>query len=172
MHRVEHIRSLLLRSSISLKPSCTHSSVKKKRGFSRHERGFTLIEVMVVIVIVGILASIALPAYQNYILRSRAQTAGSDLVALALAIDNSYQRNLTYPVSGGSVAAGGYVTAAGLSWSPSQTGFFNYTVDVGSGTYTLTAAGSGASTGCTLTLNNGNVRTVSGGKPCGGLSSW
>lgn len=136
----------------------------------KKSRGFTLIEVMIVVIIIAILASIAFPAYQNYILRTRAQTAGSDLVALGLAIENSYQRNLTYTEGNGSAIA--YAGEHDLSWSPSQADFYTVTVAITASTYTLTAAGTGTSAGCTLTLTHANARTINGHANCGGLTTW
>ena len=56
---------------------------------SPHQRGHTLIELMIVVAIVAILAAVALPSYSNYIHRSQARTAAADLAALGLALEQS-----------------------------------------------------------------------------------
>lgn len=142
---------------------------------ARRSRGFTLIEVMVVVAIVAILASIALPAYNDYINRSRARNAGNDLASLSLILENLYQRNLAYPTPSGasSGTAAAYITATSApAWAGSQEDFFDYSVNVNATGYTLTATGTGSSAGCNLTLTNANARTITGGDPCGGLASW
>lgn len=138
---------------------------------AHRQRGFTLIEVMVVVAIVAILASIALPAYNDYINRSRARNAGNDLASLSLVLENLYQRNLAYPVDAGE--ADDYILKnKAPAWVGSQSDFFKYDVDATATTYILTATGKGSSSGCDLTLTNANVRTITGGKPCGGLATW
>ena len=70
------------------------------RNNRRRQRGFTLIELMIVIAIVGILAAIAVPAYQDYVTRSRvteglalagaAKTAVSENAISGVALDRGY----------------------------------------------------------------------------------
>uniref|UniRef100_E6PKK1 Putative Type II secretory pathway protein H n=1 Tax=mine drainage metagenome TaxID=410659 RepID=E6PKK1_9ZZZZ len=59
-------------------------------------RGFTLIELMIVVAIVAILSAIALPAYNSYVTRSKLAEAFSGLSGLSVAMQQYYQDNRTY----------------------------------------------------------------------------
>lgn len=80
-----------------------HGTVFKKgnvipdvcRG-SLAEGGFTLIEVMIVVVVVAILAAIAIPSYRNFILKSHRDDAKTALAALQMAQEKYRGNNLTY----------------------------------------------------------------------------
>ena len=59
-------------------------------------RGVTLMELMIVIVVIGILASIAVPSYRNYVMRAQRTDAMSALLRVAAAQEKFYLQNNTY----------------------------------------------------------------------------
>lgn len=162
--------------TFSLDHSTKKSPVLAQKQPQKHS-GFTLLELMVSVAIIAILAAIALPLYSSYITRSQAKSAATDLMSLSVAVENLYLRTLSYtaPTTNPTTTTAQTQTYA-TGWQPSSDNTFDYTVSVTTSTksYTLTATGKSGTrnAGCTLTLNQANTRTISGGSACGGMTSW
>ncbi|MFZ1324990.1 MAG: type IV pilin protein [Candidatus Contendobacter sp.] len=132
-------------------------------------KGFTLIELMIVVAVVGILGAIAYPAYQDSVRKSRRADAKGVLLEAAQWMERFYTENSRYD----QLRGGGAVpfAASGLTKAPKTGGpaggYYTITLSaVGQDTYTLTAAplatgGQNSDTCGTMTLNNAGVKTVS-----------
>jgi type IV pilus assembly protein PilE len=119
------------------------------------QRGFTLIEVMIVVAIVGILAAMALPAYNDYVRRGKIANATSVLSMMRVQMEQYFQDNRTYV---GACAAGT------VAPSPASNQDFSFACsNLGASTYTVTATGSSAPmSGFVYTIDQNNSRATTG----------
>jgi len=79
------------------------------------QKGFTLIELMIVIAIIGILAAIAIPAYQNYTIRSQVTEGLSLADGWKTSISEFYAQHGTFPVGSDTVGSATTIAVAGAS---------------------------------------------------------
>ncbi|SCC91814.1 putative Type II secretory pathway protein H [Thiomonas sp. X19] len=123
-------------------------------------RGFTLIELMIVVAIVAILSAIALPAYNSYVTRSKLAEAFSGLSGASVALQQYYQDNRTYVPT----AANPNVCTTGSANAPTSTDFTFACNPAPTATqFTITATGSTPTlTGMVYSINqNGTKQTLS-----------
>ncbi|MBI3526678.1 MAG: prepilin-type N-terminal cleavage/methylation domain-containing protein [Betaproteobacteria bacterium] len=110
--------------------------------------GFTLIELMIVVAIVAILAAIALPSYNQYVVRGKLTEAYSNLLAMRVQSEQWFQDNRMYTGMPCSTTNNKYFTYACSNLTPT--------------TYTITATGIPATdvAGMAFTIDQSNARTT------------
>lgn len=118
----------------------------------KYAKGFTLIELMIVVTIIAIIAAIAIPAYGDYVIRGKLVDATTQLSDGRVKIEQFFQDNRVYDNSTGAASP-----------CPASTKYFTITCAPTASTYTLTAA-SNANTGLgnagdyTYTINETNTK--------------
>jgi type IV pilus assembly protein PilE len=131
-------------------------------------KGVTLIELMIVIVVVAILGSIAVPSYRSFVLRSHRVEAKTALLALAAAQEKFYLQNNTYATN--SLLTTAPPSGLGLA-ATTENGW--YTVAIANGAnaagFSATATATGTQTAdgdcASFTINQLGVKTATGDKP-------
>ncbi len=125
---------------------------------ARHKvRGFTLIEIMITVAIVGILAAIALPSYQRYVLRSYRADARTALLGLGQRLEQNYNLAGVYNATqAGTAINDAQIAAWGMDQVPLG----------GAARYTLTFA-AGQPTASTFIVQATPVGAQAGDTECG-----
>jgi type IV pilus assembly protein PilE len=129
----------------------------------RRQQGFTLIELMIVVVVIAVLSAIALPSYTDYVTRSKLAEAYAHLSDLRVKMEQHYLDNRRYS----SNTAGGTCGITGGNTPTTQgTKYFDFTCAsatpnaAGDQEYTLTAAGKASEglSGIAFSIDQGSMK--------------
>jgi type IV pilus assembly protein PilE len=115
------------------------------------QKGFTLIELMVVVAIIGLLASIAIPSYQDYVIKSSLAEAYSDLANTRIRMEQFFQDNRTY--AGADGAGGPCAGTTGKNFDTACSG-------LSATAYLVTATGKSKANGFVMTVDQNNARAT------------
>ncbi len=131
---------------------------------TRPQDGFTLIELMIVVTIVAILASIAYPSYREQVLEGQRSEGRSALLTIAQGQERSYTLNGTYESLVGALSGLSGIAVSGAT-DPSGTtenGYYTLTT-TGGATFTITATANNGDIDCTsMTLTSADIKGGAG----------
>jgi type IV pilus assembly protein PilE len=131
------------------------NSAAARYAIMQKARGFTLIELMIVVAIIGILSVIGIPAYNDYVTRGKLVDATSKLADMRIQLEQYYQDNRNY---------GSTSSSCGLAMPTSK--YFAISCKWGASgdnqSYKITATGTINKTNFTFTIDESNNKTSSG----------
>ena len=139
--------------------SMKQSSVSSLHSHPRAQRGFTLIELMIVVAIVAALSALALPAYTDFIRRGQVAEAGVFLADYRIKMEQYYQDYKNY---GTSACVDGSNAPSWANFAAASGKYFSFTCSLpATGTYLITATGvNGRAVGHAYTINQNNNQTT------------
>lgn len=140
---------------------------KNKAFTSNHQLGFSLIEILIVVSIIGILASIAVPAYNGYIIKGKRSEGRAAIMDAAARQERFYSDCNQYGNIGNANDCTGPTVNINAT---SESGEYNVTVALGANnqSFTLTATPTFTDTKCTtLTYTSAGVKDFTGPGPIG-----
>ena len=112
------------------------------------QNGFTLIELMIVVAVIGILAFVALPSYNDYVTRGKLADATATLSIGRIQMEQYFQDNKTY-------------STAAMSPCGTSTAYFAYTcIGLSDSGYTIKATGIGSLSSFIYTIDQTNTKST------------
>lgn len=128
----------------------------------RQQSGFTLIEIMIVVAIIGILAAIAVPSYTDYVRRAKIAEATSTLSEMRTKMEQYFQDHRTYNNTA-ALPCGAAGTSIAAAPPAGQLKYFTISCsDLGNDTYTVIATGTGTMSDFRYSVNQANTRQTLG----------
>jgi len=116
------------------------------------QQGFSLTELMIVVAIVGILSIVAVPAYNDYVIRGKIPDATGNLASKRVRMEQFFQDNRTY------------LAGPGCTADTTTSKYFDFTCATAPGVvatataYTIAAIGKGSMAGFTYTIDQSNTK--------------
>lgn len=121
----------------------------RNRNYARYQpQGFTLLELLITVAIIGILASIAVPNYSEYVVRARIGEATNNLVDMRTRTERYFQDKRTY-------------VGANCTTPTNPTSHFTFTCStLTASQYAIKATGNGAMSNFEFTVDQSNARAT------------